>query len=93
MWQMDDPAAYLIAYSEDLAVEQFGYLDRIFTGIGESPLMWGYFPHTGAPYRAYLFRLGRRTHYWIVYLVDEESDTVNIVAFWNASRDPKKFDV
>jgi hypothetical protein len=49
--------------------------------------MWGYFAFTGAPYRAYLFRVGRRTQYWIIYTVDEEIRTVDILHFWNAMRD------
>jgi hypothetical protein len=56
--------------------------------IAESPLTWGYFVFSGAPYRAYLFRIGRRTQYWIVYTVDEEERTVDIVRLWNATRDP-----
>jgi hypothetical protein len=52
-------------------------------------LMWSYFIFTGAPYRAYLFRVGRRTQYWIIYTVDDESRTVNVIHFWNATRDPE----
>lgn len=50
-------------------------------------------PLTGAPYRAYLFRVGRRTHYWIIYTVDEDSRLVNVLAFWNASRDSETIDL
>jgi hypothetical protein len=83
-------AAYLGGYSEDLAIEQFERLDRILSvALREAPLTWGYFALTGAPYRAYLFRVGRRTQYWIVYKVDEEARTVDILKFWNASRDPR----
>jgi mRNA-degrading endonuclease RelE of RelBE toxin-antitoxin system len=45
-----------------------------------------------APYRAYLYRVGRRTQYWIVYTVDEQTRTVDILHFWNASRDPERFE-
>jgi plasmid stabilization system protein ParE len=89
---IDDFAAYLAAYSEDFAIEQIDRLDRILTvNLAASPLTWSHFIFTGAPYRAYLFRVGRRTQYWIVYTVDEDARTVNIVHFWNASRDPKTF--
>ena len=92
--QIDQFAAYLRDYSEDFAIEQIERLDRILRlNLGESPLSWSYFPLTGAPYRAYLFRVGRRTHYWIIYTVDEDSRTVNILAFWNTARDPETIDL
>jgi hypothetical protein len=92
--QIEQFAAYLRDYSEDFAIEQIERLDRILRlNLGESPLTWSYFPLTGAPYRAYLFRVGRRTHYWIIYTVDEDSRLVNVLAFWNASRDPETIDL
>jgi plasmid stabilization system protein ParE len=91
---IDEFAAYLGAYSEEFAVEQIARLDRIVsTNLSESPLTWNYFVFTGAPYRAYLFRVGRRTQYWIVYTVDEDSRIVDIVHFWNTSRDPRSLDL
>ena len=92
--QIEEFALYLRNYSEDFAVEQIERLDRILAvNLGESPLTWGYFPLTGAPYRAYLFRLGRRTQYWIIYTVDEDSRTVDILQFWNVMRDPEALDL
>jgi hypothetical protein len=61
--------------------------------LAESPLTWGYFPLTGAPYRGYLFRVGRRAHYWIIYTVDEEAQIVDILHFWNARRDLEALDL
>ena len=88
--QIDQFAHYLRDYSEDFAIEQIERLDRILHfNLGESPLTWSYFPLTGAPYRAYLFRVGRRTHYWIIYTVDEDTRTVDILSFWNTARDPE----
>jgi mRNA-degrading endonuclease RelE of RelBE toxin-antitoxin system len=88
--QIDTFVRYLNDYSEDFAIEQIERLDSILsTNLAESPLTWGYFPLTGAPYRAYLFRVGRRTHYWIVYTVDEEYRIVNVLSFWNTARDPE----
>ena len=56
---IEDFAAYLHDYSEDFAIEQIERLDRIIAlNVSESPLTWGYFAFTGAPYRAYLFRVG-----------------------------------
>lgn len=37
-------------------------------------------------------RVGRRTQYWVVYTVDEQARTVDILQFWNASRDPERFE-
>jgi mRNA-degrading endonuclease RelE of RelBE toxin-antitoxin system len=90
---LDEFASYLREYSEQFADEQLGRLDRILLNIAEAPLMWSYFALTGAPYRAYLFRVGRRTQYWVIYTVDEESRTVDVLDFWNASRDPETFDL
>ncbi|SRR6266540_2047080 len=92
--QIDEFAAYLRNYSEDFAIEQIGRLDRILAvNLLESPLTWSYFAFTGAPYRAYLFRVGRRTQYWIIYTVDEEARTVDILHFWNAMRDPETLEL
>jgi mRNA-degrading endonuclease RelE of RelBE toxin-antitoxin system len=87
---IDEFAEYLRDYSEDFALEQIERLDRIISiDLRQSPLTWTYFAFTGAPYRAYLFRVGRRTQYWIIYTVDEDARVVDILHFWNASRDPK----
>ncbi len=92
--QIDQFAAYLRHYTEEFAVEQIERLDHILhVNLGEAPLTWGYFPLIGAPYRGYLFRVGRRTQYWIVYTVDEETRTVDILNFWNASRDPESLEL
>ncbi len=92
--QIDQFAIYLREYSEDFAVEQIERLDRILEfNLGQSPLMWSYFPLTGAPYRAYLFRVGRRTQYWIIYTVDESSRMVDVLSFWNTARDPDTIDM
>ena len=91
---IDAFAEYLRDYSETFAVAEIDRLNRILSvHLAEAPLTWAYFPLTGAPYRAYLYRLGRRTQYWIVYTVDEDSRTVDILHFWNASRDPERFDL
>ena len=92
--QIDRFASYLCEYSEDFALEQIERLDHIFRhNLAVSPLMWSHFPLTGAPYRAYLFRVGRRTQYWIVYKVDEDTRTVDVLLFWNASRDPEAIEL
>ena len=91
---IDEFAGYLQGYSEDFAREQVERLDRVLAvNIAEAPHTWSYFPFTGAPYRAYLFRVGRRTQYWIVYTVDEDEHAVNVLHFWSATRDPERFEV
>jgi hypothetical protein len=91
---MDEFAEHLRNYSEDFAIEQIERLDRILSiNLGESPLTWSYFVFTGAPYRAYLFRVGRRTQYWIIDTVDEDSRTVDVLQFWNAMRDPETIEM
>ncbi len=90
--QIDRFAKYLREYSEDFAIEQIRRRILQFN-IAESPLMWSYFPLTGAPYRGYLFRVGRRTQYWIIYTVDEPNLTVHVLSFWNTARDPDTLDL
>ena len=92
--QIEQFATYLRDYSEEFAIEQIERLDRILSAnLRESPLTWAYFVFTGAPYRAYLFRVGRRTQYWIIYTVDEGARTVDILQFWNAMSDPEELDL
>jgi len=91
---IDEFAAYLRRYDEEFAIEQIERLDRVIAlNLGESPLTWSYFPLTGAPYRAYLFRVGRRTHNWLIYTVDEDTRTVDLLHFWNAMRDPEALEL
>jgi mRNA-degrading endonuclease RelE of RelBE toxin-antitoxin system len=91
--QIEEFAAYLQEYDEVFAIEQIERLRRALRLIREAPLTWSYFPLTGMPYRAYLFRVGRRTQYWVVYTIDEERNTVDILSFWNAARDPASLDL
>jgi plasmid stabilization system protein ParE len=92
--QIDEFATYLRKYSEDFAIDCIERLNRVLQiNVGESPLTWNYFPPTGAPYRSYLFRVGRRTQYWVIYTVDERARTVDILSFWNSARDPETIDL
>jgi mRNA-degrading endonuclease RelE of RelBE toxin-antitoxin system len=92
--QIEQLPAWLRDYSEDVAIEQIDRLDSILpVNLGEAPLTWSYFPLTGPPNRAYLFRVGRRTQYWVIYTVDEAAHTVDVLHFWNASRDPGSLDL
>ena len=93
-FQIDLFAAYLRQYDADFAIEQIDRLDGIIQAtLAQAPLTWGYFPLTGPPYRGYLFRVGPRAQYWIIYTVDEDANTVDILSFWNTARDPNSLDL
>ena len=80
------------SYGQDWAAHQLQRINRLFSiELPRSPHQWSYFYITGAPYRAYLFRAGRKIQYWIVYSVDDAAQTINILRFWNASQDPDRF--
>ena len=91
---IDSFAEYASAYSDEFALEQFERLQQILTvDLAEAPHTWGFFFITGAPYRAYLFRVGRRTSYWIVYAIDEAARRIDLLRFWNASRRVGSFEL
>jgi hypothetical protein len=87
-------ARRLQQYGDDFASEQLIRLSYEFGAyLAGTPLMWNYFFLTGAPYHGYLFRFGRRTQYWVVYAVREDSRAVEILRFWNAAQDPEALDL
>ena len=91
--EIDYFAAHAAAYSGAWAAEQFARLSHIFAvDLAEAPLRLSIFLLTGAPYRPHLFRVGRRTHHWIIYTVDKAARTVAVVRFRNASRDPRQLE-
>jgi plasmid stabilization system protein ParE len=80
---------YLCQHSEATArkyVEAF--YDTIERTIAARPHTFAYFAEVGAPYRALLFTVSRRTKYWIIYTVNEEKREVRILRFWNTARKP-----
>ena len=68
---------YLAALEHDLEVV-----------IANSPNAFSWFHETGEPYRAKLFKLARST-YWIIYVVDDERQHVEIVRLWHSAREPE----
>ena len=89
-----DCIAYFTRFSDAFAMKQIERLDDVFANsLSQSPTTWNFFYVTGAPYRAYLFRVGRRTSYWIVYTVDEADRKVKALRIWNASRRPSGFSI
>ena len=91
---IDHFVAYQSEYSEAFAAEQIDRLYRVFNfHLAQAPMTWGSFFITGEPYHAYLFRVGRRTSYWIVYSVDEVTMTVTVLRFWNARQNDKTFEI
>jgi plasmid stabilization system protein ParE len=85
---------YLTEYDEEFALAKNREIARfLVTKLPEAPYIWNYFFLTGAPYRAYLYRIGRRTQYWIVYYVNEETQVIEVLRFWNASQNPSEFEI
>jgi plasmid stabilization system protein ParE len=73
---------------EAIALKYFEALEHdLLHLIANSPHAFSLFHETGAPYRAKLFKLARTT-YWIVYTVDDEGETVDLLRFWNSAREP-----
>jgi len=80
---------YLRRYSENTArkyVEAF--YDVIERTMAEFPHSSSFFWELGAPYRAFLFTVSRRTAFWINYTVDESKKEARVLRFWNASSEP-----
>jgi plasmid stabilization system protein ParE len=74
--------------SEDIARKYLSQLMHDLTDlIANSPNSFSWFHETGPPYRAKLFKLARTT-YWIIYVVDDENQVVELIRFWNSSREP-----
>ncbi len=85
---------YCKAYSAEYAASQFDRLDyAIRVLIGESPSRWSPFVHTGHPYHAYLFRVGERTQFWIVYTFDDTSKSIRLLRLWGALRLETSFSI
>jgi plasmid stabilization system protein ParE len=86
---IDEFYEYLRRYSENTArkyVEAF--FDAIERTVAIFPHSFSFFAEVGAPYKAFLFTVSRRTAYWVIYTVDDEKNEVRILRFWNASRQP-----
>jgi plasmid stabilization system protein ParE len=91
---IDDLARYCRNYAAAFWEEQEARLSRVFeTWLATTPHTWNFFFVTGAPYRAYLFEIGDRTKYWIVYTIDENAKVVNVLRVWNTTQDPDRFHV
>ena len=91
---IDECAGWMKEYGEDFMLSQLARITNVFrSNLSQSPKMWSYFFLTGPPNRGYLFHVGRRTAYWIVYKVDEDARRVDVLRFWHASRDPKTFSI
>lgn len=74
--------------SAAIAQKYYAQLERDITYlIANSPNSFSWFHETGPPYRAKLFKLARTT-YWIIYVVDDENQVVELLRFWNSAREP-----
>jgi plasmid stabilization system protein ParE len=81
--------AYLSNYDPDVSVRYETLLEQLIeSDLSEFPLRYSWFWKSGPPYRGYLFRISRRTQFWVIYKIDEAHNRVDVLRFWNASRDP-----
>jgi plasmid stabilization system protein ParE len=86
---IDQFYAYLRRYSEQTALKYLdAFYDAIETNMATMPKSFPYFKETGAPYRAFLFTISRRTTFWIIYTVDDRRREVRLLRFWNTAREP-----
>jgi hypothetical protein len=91
---IDQLARYCRDYDAAFWEEKEARLAFVFeTWFADSPETWNFFFITGAPYRAYLFDIGDRTTYWIVYTIDKQARVVNVLRVWNASQDVSRFEL
>lgn len=82
---------YLAGYDPRIADKHLVRLTNSISLIGRDPFLCAYLFLTGAPYRAKLFSAAR-TSFWIIYEVDEQERTVNILKVWNSKQDPDDFE-
>ena len=86
---IDNFYEYLRRYNENVArkyVEAF--YDAIERTIAVSPNSFSFFAEVGAPHKAFLFTVSRRTAFWIIYTVDDDKHEVRVLRFWNTAREP-----
>jgi plasmid stabilization system protein ParE len=82
---------YLADYDTELSVRYEAALEHLIDrDISEFPLRYPWFWLSGPPFRGCLFQVSRRTKFWIIYSADDTLNRVDILRFWNASRDPSK---
>lgn len=87
--EINEFGIYAGAYGDAWAKIQFTRLrNALLHDLAQNPHRYPIFRLTGPPFRARLFSVGRRTSYWIVFTVDESSRAVDVLRFWNSSRDP-----
>jgi plasmid stabilization system protein ParE len=84
---------YLSGYSVAAANRVVANLGRVLEyDVAINPILYGWFYLLGCPLRARLFRISRRTQYWIVYEYREDLDLIFVHRIWNASRNPAAFE-
>ena len=88
---LDDIHRQLFGFSEIFANRCLVELDVAIRQLSDPFPVWSYFHITGAPYRAKLFSIGRRTAFWIVFRIHDEEDRVKIHRIWSTLRNPKSF--
>jgi plasmid stabilization system protein ParE len=92
--EIDAFIAWLAPLNPKAAAHHENALSKILQDeMRRHPNLFGHFWITGAPYRARLYSVSRRTKFWLVYRVEEDRDIVRVLRFWNASADPQAFEV
>jgi hypothetical protein len=87
--QVDEFLAYLRNYSPAAAEKHYAAFQHVVEAyLAERPHSFAFFRETGAPYRAFLFRVSRQTSYWVIYRIYEDEWLVRVLRFWNTSREP-----
>ena len=80
---------YLREYSESTALKYVeAFYDAVDQTLAEFPHSCAFLPEIGAPYRGLLFRVSKRTAFWVIFTVHDETHEVRILRFWNAAREP-----
>lgn len=72
---------------DEVAAEHVVALGHELHTIANRPYAFTWFHETGEPYRAKLFRLAR-SRYWIIYTVNEPSQSIEITRLWHSAREP-----
>jgi hypothetical protein len=86
-----DFLAFLADFDPDVSTRYETLLEQLIdSDLSEAPLRHSWFWKSGPPYRDRLFHVSRRTKFWIIYKVDESQRRVDVLRFWNATRDPSK---
>jgi hypothetical protein len=91
---IDEYFSYLRRYSRATAEKYKLALQKsIDEYLVDSPETFAFYWETGAPYRAFLFRVSRRTAYWVIYRVYNNERIVRVLRFRSTANEPGTHDL